>query len=125
MDREQKLRRIKEISLIQATLKTEYESLRDEVVPEVEPDGVVWVLGPDGNKYRCSVRRDMVTTFDLDVLFEELNPDVFEEITVRKVDSTKFEQAADAGRIPTRVVQKAVRRKPKAAFVDFKVDGPQ
>lgn len=122
MDREEKLYRLREIKDELDQLKVEYEELRDEVVPEVEEDGVVWVLGPDNKKYRCSVQRQMTSTYDVDALAAAVSEDVLDEVTFRKVDSDKFEQAYNAGRIPHHAIPLVIKRKPKAAFVDFKVD---
>lgn len=124
MTREDDLRRIREIKNIEIpALEKEYLELRDEVVPEVEEDGLVYIIGPDGKKYRCTVTRAKLSVYDVDYLASVLDEEIFEEITERKVNSAKFDQAVGAGRIPMHVVQKGLTEKAKAPFINYELDG--
>lgn len=118
-DREDKLRRIRQIKAVEIPkLEAEYEELRDEMVEEIGDD-YVYLIGPDGLKYRASVTRQERTTFDIPTLERSLDDQTLEEITVRTVVMAKLEQAVKAGRVPRSVLTKAIRSKFNAPFVHY------
>lgn len=118
-DRTDKLRRLRQVTDDLKRLKGEYEELRDELVPLINEDGFIYLLDDKGVKYRASVTEGETMVFNLGLLRDELPVEVFEEVTERKVNRERFDQAASAGRVPAHLLTKAITGKPKAAFVHF------
>lgn len=119
-DREDKLRRIREIkTILVPALEKEYEELRDEVVPEVLEEGFVYLIGPDGTKYKATVTQQHTTKFDIPTLKRMLPAATFKLITEPRVNREKWDEAVDSNLIPDEVQIKAVSFVPKKPFVYF------
>lgn len=115
-DRADKLRRMKEIKAEQEALETEYDNLRDELMPELnEP---VFIIGDDGEKYRVSKVQGSMPVWHYENL-DKLTPEQREAITEVKISGAKFKQEIQAGRLDPEVALDLVSYRPKRAYPAF------
>lgn len=119
-DTEVMLARLEVVAKIENDAKAERERLRDKLTP-ILVDGSRIFLAPDGSKHFAFNVAQELTVVDAELLKQLVDPEIYDEVTVEKVDLDKFKVAQAAGRIPDDVLVKVVTFKPKKPYVKFGV----
>lgn len=121
--RDDKLARLRDLRKQRGEIDTEVKALNKALLPELDDLGEVLFETPDGKVVAVPVHTTQAYV-DLDALEEcvrkrWITRRAVSEFLDQVVNNSKFEDAANAGRIPAKVVQKVVKERSYQNYVGF------